>query len=277
MSGGPLTLAGPSTPWITVEELTSLRPKATDLDGAILPLALQAATDWLFSLTGRQFVGNETATVRPTAQPVGWSLAKWQQYYSSLSGSNYSGSWGSCSGENDLHRLCSTPPQVDLGLYPLNSITSALIDGVTIPSNEYRIDNERWLVRTLPTAHSVPTERYGWPTCQDMRLPSSEIGTFEVTATYGMLPPVQGKVACAALAFELGKDMSGLASELPSRVTSITRQGVSTNFLSIADAVKDGLTGILAADMFVAAVNPTKRTRQPMVYSPDLGTVRRPS
>lgn len=249
------------------------RPKAADLPAAVLALAPAAATDLLFNLSGRKFSGYCTATLRPTAAPTGWSLAQWSSYYAQLSGSPWQASWGSCSG-NPNHRLCPDPPQLDLGLYPLREITQVRIDGQVIPPDEYQIADHRWLVRTMLTASSQPTARYGWPTCQDWRLPADQPGTFEVTAAFGFDPPESGLMGCAALALEMGKSAIEAANKLPNRTASISRQGVSQTFVSYADMIKEGLTGVAEADDFIRAVNPGKQVRPPLVYSPDLGRVR---
>lgn len=236
---------------------------------AQLDLACAQASDILYMLSGRQYGGLCERTFRPMARPISWTVAEWSQYFESLSGSNYSASWGTCFG--GYHDACRNPPQIDLGAFPLRQIIQVKIDGTVIPANEYRIDNSRLLVRVMPTANSTPTVRWGWPTCQNLELPDTEVNTFSVDAKYGMEPPSSGVAAAVALAGELALAHASQPNRLPARLISITRQGVSMAVMDPMQFLDHGLTGVYEADIFIRAANPQRQRRRPRVYSRDVG------
>lgn len=273
----PTVAPGPCAAWVNAADISNYRPAVSDTISApdVLELAAGAASDLLYVLSGRQFTGPCTATIRPTARPITMGLSEWAVYFESLTGGGFNSSWGR-SGTGEAGQWYRHPPQIDLGVYPLNSVT-VKIDGVTIPSTEYRIDDYRLLTRVRPTVNSTPTEHWGWPTVQDFTLPDTEQGTFSVTANYGMTPPKMGVMACATMAAELALAMSGEPNQLPERVTNLVRQGVSITMLDPMTFLKEGKTGIYQVDLFLQAYNPTQKQRRPRVFSPDLGYSRRPT
>jgi hypothetical protein len=157
----------------------------------------------------------------------------------------------------------------------VRSIVLVKIDGVVIPSSEYELRDYRTLVRIRPTASFVPTERWGWPTSQIGDLPDTEPGTFSVTYTYGQDPGAGGRRACRKLAEVLAIPDFGGPSQFPGRVTSVQRQGISAVVADVEDLIKAGHIGIPEVDQWLATVNPTKATRQSVVWSPDIGRPRR--
>jgi hypothetical protein len=158
---------------------------------------------------------------------------------------------------------------IGLGRSPLISIEEVTIDAGTLDSGSYRIDDGKWLVRQ---------DSQGWPTCQDLGRPIGDPCTFSVSFTFGQAPPKAGENAAALLASEAYKSQTpSLAGscKLPSRISSITRQGVSMAVLDPMSFMKDGFTGIYAIDLFIRAYNPSKQIRKPMVYSPDMANLGR--
>jgi hypothetical protein len=96
-----------------------------------------------------------------------------------------------------------------------------------------------------------------------------------ITYTYGHPAPVGGRLSVITLATELGKGFAGKACSLPTRVTSITRQGITmTAFESLA-VLKDDLIGIHSVDLWVKSVNHARITQDARVWSPDLTEARR--
>ena len=181
------------------------------------------------------------------------------------------------------HFGCSNPPEIDLGVYPVTEIVKVMIDGVLIPgpydpvtaSGEWELRDYQKLVRIRPTASATPTERWGWPTCQINDLPDSQEGTFSVTYRYGSPPPAAGRLAVGALAEVLTMPLLQEAIQYPQRVTTIARQGVTTQVASVIDVLKQGSLGIYEVDAFILAENPTRASRQALVWSPELGRPRR--
>lgn len=274
----PTTSPGVCAIWTTSAAVTGSFPDiqtaitAGTLTAAAVDLACAQASDILFSLSGRQFQGVCERTFRPSARPITWTTADWARYFEQLTGNFYAASWGTCMG--GAHDLCRQPPQVDLGVSLLRAVNLVKIDGTVIPSTEYRIDEGRWLVRTRPNVNFQPTARWGWPICQDLSLPDSEPGTFSVDAMYGMDPPSSGVAAAEALAAELARAHANIPNRLPTRLTSITRQGVTMAVVDPMQYLDKGLTGVYEADVFIRAYNPDGQRRRPKVYSPDLGYTR---
>jgi hypothetical protein len=129
--------------------------------------------------------------------------------------------------------------------------------------NDYRIDDYRYLVRTDGEA---------WPCCQDLLAdPVNDDNTFSVSYTYGSAPPAAGVLAAADLACELAKSCAGQECTLPSRVQSITRQGMSMVLLDPFDFLERGKVGIYTVDLFLRAYNPSGLRRPSRVLSPDIG------
>lgn len=284
-------LTGPCSPWIDGAAVAatpgvrkiiaglakgpnSEEPSGEQLERACA-VAADAASEILYELSGRVFSGEcGPVTIRPLARPTDRD--------SRLAGP-FSSSWASGSRSSlplGVPAVVSqygsyNPPEVDLGEHPVTRVTLVKIDGVVIPSSEYELRNRRVLVRIRPTASSVPTERWGWPTAQVMDLPDTEQGTFSVTYHYGQAPPATGVIAAAKLAEHLVAPMLGDTTHYPTRVSSVTRQGVSAMVANVMDVLKGGSLGIYEVDAFLLAVNPHRNKRQAAVWSPDIGRARR--
>lgn len=97
-----------------------------------------------------------------------------------------------------------------------------------------------------------------------------------VSYTYGTLPPAAGRLAARRLANELVLAYSSSDQcQLPDRVTSVTRQGMSYTILDSQDFLENGRTGIYEIDLFLKSVNPMKANKKSRVFSPDLPRARR--
>lgn len=238
--------------------------------------AALAASEILYELSGRIFSGEcGPVTVRPLSRPTDLDTrAAW------YGGNGYNTSWGYASQYDSVPGVCShygsiNPPEVDLGAYPVTSVTLVKIDGVTIPSAEYELRDYKRLLRLRPTAASVPTERFGWPTGQIQDLPDTQPGTFSVTYLYGQPAPAAGQLAAKKLAEYLALPQLGDNTRYPRRVQTIQRQGVTAQVSNPMDILKAGQLGIYEVDSWLLAVNPKKLQRQAAVWSPDLGRPRR--
>ena len=98
----------------------------------------------------------------------------------------------------------------------------------------------------------------------------------EVTYTYGINPPVLGKMAARRVATEFIKLWTGAEDcALPERVTSVSRQGVSYTVLDSQDFLQEMRLGIYEIDLFLKTVNPDKAQRRSKVFSPDVPSPRR--
>jgi len=141
-------------------------------------------------------------------------------------------------------------------------VDEVLVNGEVIPSSAYRVDvteGTYWLVRLDGTC---------WPTCQDFQNAEDAAGAFMVTYCVGRQIPEALAIATAILACEYAKGLTGGDCRLPAKMTRLSRQGVE---VEVEPANPDeGLTGITEVDAVVRALNPSRRTRPPVLLSPDL-------
>jgi len=102
---------------------------------------------------------------------------------------------------------------------------------------------------------------------------------FEITYRYGQEPPVAGRMAAKTMALQFFYLWSGREGEcdLPSRVTNVTREGVSWTILDSQDFLDELKTGIYAVDMFLRSVNPDRARVKAKVFSVDIPRGRRRS
>lgn len=233
------------TPWATAADLCEPYDDPA-LDPALVDDMLDVASDLLFFLSGQRFAGICRDTVRPAGRPLG-------------AHGSHLGCGGVC-GERVV--------AVTLGAYPIDSIIEVLLDGVALDPSEYKIVDNRWLVRTA----DADGNRRTWRTCQRLDLDSTEENTFEVTFVYGQMPPRAGVRAAAELGGELALACSPALEgkcKLPKRVTSLARQGVTETVVLDPMAFLDkGKTGLYSCDSFLAAVNPAGISRAAAVYMP---------
>lgn len=149
--------------------------------------------------------------------------------------------------------------------WPIDSVDAVTIDGATLPEDAYRVDAQRLLVRT---------DGGTWPLTQNLDADVTEPDTFAVTYQRGTPVPAGGKIAAGVLAMELMKALCDDGScQLPQRVQTVTRQGVTVAMLDSFEGLEDGRTGIWLVDSWVSSV--TKPRRPAAVYSVDLPRARR--
>lgn len=224
-------------------------------DAAVQERSAALAVQTLRMLTGYQ-VGGCPVTLRPCrAQCI-------SGYYPGTSVLapyvNGSGDWlnvycGNCVGDCS----CSALQQIALPL-PVGRVDEVKVDGATLPVTAYRLDNPGWLVRL---------DGGTWPTCQDLALDDTAVGTMSVT--YLNAEVVDGLAAYAAgvLAVEFAKACAGAKCRLPTGVTEISRRG--TTMTLPGGLFTEGLTGIREVDVFILAHNPYLQKMPSTVWSPD--------
>lgn len=266
---------GPCTPWVSSQSVWNCCGQpTTTIDGVVCNVDFSSeameASQVLFELSGRRFAGACERTVRPCA------LNDWCGFQV-LSRGHIVG-WGGASWNG---RSCGCRPlsRVKLSGYPVREITEVLIDGAVVDPDTYRLDERRYLTRVRDPAD--PDTVLLWPSCQALDLPDTEDGTFSVTYRYGMDPPLIGMDAAAELACELYKACNSGAGEcnLPSSVTRIVRAGITIDRDGLsAWGLQNGIwrTGLTRVDTFLNAANPTRISRRPSVYSPDVPGFARP-
>ncbi|MGH9093851.1 MAG: hypothetical protein ACRDXE_01685 [Acidimicrobiales bacterium] len=285
-----LNLPNQSTcgPWAAPSDITEA--DMTGLSGSAettLLLALQAASDVLFQLSGRQYSGACQDTVRPSARrisvdhgrPIVIPTMQWAgaAYWSGgfMSGGGGFSQWGWYTSNQEELPGGLLIPSVDLGAFPVTGIEQVLIDGAVVDPDTYRVDDNRHLVRLPdPDAPGWPDNNAGWPIVQRMDLPTSEPDTFEVSFDYGTPPPPIGVMAAAELGYQLYAAVTPAAAgtcRLPQRVTQITRQGITAVVLDPMTFLDKGRTGLLICDYFLESINPHSLRRRATAWSPDLG------
>lgn len=226
---------------------------------------LLAASEILYALSGRQYPGLCQETIRPCAGPAGfppfWSYAAYPQLIN--------GTWvnSGCGCHVSYDCACNGIPQVDLGRADVDQIFTVNIDGSVLSSSNYRLDEGRWLVRT---------DGNQWPCCQDLSKDIGEVGTWYIELEYGRQPPTSGQLAASKLSCELQKACDGDPDcALPSRVTTVARQGVTFALLDPQDFLEGGRTGIYEVDLFLKSVNPDGLSRRGLAWSPGMAKNRR--
>lgn len=164
---------------------------------------------------------------------------------------------------------CEPSPSVLVLPGPISSVSEVIIGGTVLPPSAYRVDNSRYLVRQ---------DGGSWPACQDLDASLATVPpvgpddpfTWAVTYVRGLPVPIGGQVAAGRLACELAKALCGDSScQLPRRVQSITRQGVTMAILDTFDDVAKGRTGVWVIDSWVASVT-RPIVRGGTVTSPDV-------
>lgn len=256
------------TAWCVPADVVRCAPcSGTAFDTDVLEEACQIASDVLFALSGRQFSGVCPDVIRPIRDDVsGWSFPVVGSY-----SITYGESFGTTPGMlrhardyvSDRRHLAS---EIRLPAYPVNTITQVRIDGAVLAHSEYQIADNRWLQRL----------KGAWPFWQNVTLPATALGSFEVAYTYGVPIPPMGVRAAAAYACEVAKACQPTGGDsacaLPPRTQSIVRQGVSVRMLDPADLLKEGRgrTGLKIVDDFIAAVNPHGIQERAAVLSPDV-------
>lgn len=202
--------------------------------------AIEDASTVLYYLTGRQFAGTCTATVRPNC----------------LKGS----CWCGC-----------TPHQVNLGVWPVTELISVTYQGVTYEgtdaTNLFHINDWHYLARNDGDRFLSGNQwaLTGGP--HDNLSPDGFV--FEATVEHGIKIPRLLTRAAKALACQfIEACCDGDECKLPTRVTQVVRSGISMDIASVTDLLKDGRTGIYAVDMAIQVFNPSKLQSPSFAWHP---------
>jgi len=239
------------TPWTTQARVESC-PGCEQVDEVLVNSCILAASELLYHLSGERVHPPTERVVRPCC---GQQANLRQQRLE----------------DTDIYVLrgdtrdfaaqpCGYRERITLGYSPIIDVVEVLVDGQLVPGSAYRVDSQRYLIRT---------DGKLWPCCQNMERDAEfETDTFQVRFLYGGLPEMAVHAA-TTLACELAKACAGSPCNLPSRVTNITRQGVSAVLADPTIILSEGRTGLFAVDAFLAAVNPGNTRRKSGIASPD--------
>lgn len=250
-------------PWATPGDVPDKVKTDTGItDDTLWLRPLDFASEILWMLSGRRWLGmgcQETVTLRSanTAQGRGaWPYSNtWGNCGCWLFGT-WSGSWlyppaGDWAG---VH--ISRPLAIKLPRTEVTSIVSVTIGGD--PFTDFELTPDKWLRRT---------DGHGWPVCGDDTV---------ITYEFGTAPPLGGVEATVKLATEFARDMYQIGGcELPSQLTSVTREGVTMTVLDPQDFLNNQRTGLTTVDLWLVSVNPKQRAQRAQLWSPDLPVAQR--
>ena len=240
-----------STLWVTPEEMGQAGRSAYAYE------ASKTASFILWALSGRKYSGTTTVTekyespcrrplsVRQLSEPGLFAIEPYLR-----DGDVYNAVSGGVSGCGCNGAINGVHTKLRLRGRPVRSISRVVSGGKEIDPSKYQLVNGS-LLQAAPGA-------------------SLDLRGIEVTYTYGIEPPQAGRRAARYLAAELVKSYSGEDCDLPERVTSVNRQGVSVTVLDDQAFLDDQRTGIYAVDLFLKTVNPDKARKPSRVFSPDL-------
>lgn len=202
---------GPCQNWCTWADLSKFcTPPASITDATVKNMILAAATRTLWERSCKQF--GLCSIVRARVLPLcihGYTWRAGQGYYPTTGyGTLGFGSGCACGGYQFL--------PIDLGVAPVVSVDGVWINGAVLDPSNYRVDDWRRLVRT-------DGNTWGPTTLQPD--PGGD-NTIEVSWTYGIPVPDDGKMAAALLACKLSKEAAG-DCEPSANATQINREGVT--------------------------------------------------
>jgi len=239
--------------WVNTEELDSYADNEYAYD------AVKVASQILWALSGRKYGGVVTVTERYICASRAYRLGGSTRNYSPelVGGEMYNIPFDEFDDYAELTTDGMSPStRLRLRGTPVVAIHSVRnrSGSIVAPSHYYLVD------------HSTLQARAGfaWSPCN-----------IEVTYSYGSPPPASGKAAARVLATEFVKLWNGDDCDLPSRVTSISRQGVSYTILDNQDFIDDMRTGLYIVDLFLKSTNPDKARAKARVFSPDISRARR--
>lgn len=163
-----------------------------------------------------------------------------------------------CGDTCSCSRLCTVTLQG-----PVHEIESVTVGCEVVPADEWKLLTGNRLARCGGC----------WPSCQNY---CDESGLI-VTYLRGVEPGLDAVRAVSRLACKRLQECppdGGDCGELPSGVTSISREGLSMQLDSTIGSGENGpvVTGIGRVDRWIASVNPYGITSQATVWSPDVDT-----
>lgn len=256
---------GPCEPW---EPIWTCNIELITGAAEVTGVAVQAASEILYQLSAQRF-GLCNVKLRPCRKSCqgGFPWWSWWEYGSYPQPYWWNGTWynlacGSCPGDS-----CSCIGLSETELPgPVAGITEVKLNGVVLTAGvDYRVDDYRKLVSLGDP----------WPYCQDLRLEDTEDNTWSVTAEYGEIVPVIGRMAVGELALEFVRYLTCSDDcQLPFGVVDVSRQGISMTIQNTAELIKQGIINLPMSAMFIQASNPEHLTARAAVYDLDAPTYR---
>ena len=222
--------------------------------------AIRVASYLLWAMSGRKYTGETTVTERYTCvlrnNRMGPSIKTTSPIL--FGGDVYNIPSGDYDEYSELTSDGMSPEsRIKLRGRPVTKVHAIRnrLGEILDPSSYYLVDHS-----TLHIKPGTP-----WTPCNT-----------EVTYSYGTPVPIAGKMAARKLAMEFARLWSGdELCELPQRVTSVSRQGVSYTILDNQEFIDELRTGLYEIDLFLKVANPDNARRKSKVFSPDQPRARR--
>lgn len=232
---------------------------ATLPDGVTVTDLVQAASEELFEATGHRWPGFRTDVLRPhrLSDDCGCDTG----------GVNWTGfDWGESSWWNRQFPEggCGCAGVSELVLPSPVVAVSIIVDGSNLAADQYQIYDNRRLVRLADPQGSVAS----WPCCQRLNFAADQPGTWQLTVSWGSMPPKAGQIAAREWSIHKVLQASTDKVKLPQKTTSFARQGVNVTIES-GDLLRQGMTGLPLVDSFLTFCNRKSRQRRARSYSPD--------
>ncbi len=240
--------------WIQPEEMGDYSYTEYTLEAA------QTASYLLWAMSGRKYTGVTTVTERYTCTLRNNRLGPSTKTTSPVlfGGDVYNIPSGDYDEYSELTSDGMSPDsRIKLRGRPVTKIHAIRnrLGEVLDPSSYYLVDHS-----TVHIKAGTP-----WTPCNT-----------EITYSYGTPVPIAGKMAARKLAIEFARLWAGdEMCELPQRVTSVSRQGVSYTILDNQEFIDELRTGLYEIDLFLKTVNPDNARRKSKVFSVDTPRARR--
>jgi hypothetical protein len=222
--------------------------------------AAQVASNLLWAMSGRKYTGETIVTERYTCTLRNNRMGPSDRTNSPVlfGGDVYNIPSGDYDEYSELTSDGLSPEsRIRLRGRPVTRIiTIRNKNGVVLdPSSYYLVDHS-----TIQIKAGTP-----WTPCN-----------VEITYAYGVPVPTAGKMAARKLAIEFARLWAGdEMCELPQRVTSVSRQGVSYTILDNQEFIQELRTGLYEIDLFLKVVNPDNARRKSKVFSVDTPRARK--
>lgn len=222
--------------------------------------AAQVASNLLWAMSGRKYTGETIVTERYTCTLRNNRMGPSTKTNSAIlfGGDTYNIPSADYNEYSELVADGLSPDaRIKLRGRPVKRIISIrnMTGKILDPSSYYLVDHS-----TIHIKSGTP-----WTPCN-----------VEITYSYGIPVPTAGKMAARKLAIEFARLWSGDEScELPQRVTSVTRQGVSYTILDNQEFIDELRTGLYEIDLFLKVVNPDNARRKSKVFSVDTPRARK--
>jgi hypothetical protein len=232
-------------PWITLDDLE-------EPTSVFAEYAIDSASFLMWSLSGRKYSGLKTTTEHYVCP----------QYDIPTGCVNLgNGSYVDRTNSVVIHILsvldsAQQGVKIPLRKTPIRKIEYVEVSGVRLNSVDYYIENNRNLVIVRNIG-----------ACSDI----------VIQYKYGVEPPSMGVLAATVLANNIIDDLEGRECSLPSRVSSVSRQGINFEVYDPQEFLDKGRLGIFIVDSFLASANPSGSKKKAKLFSADMpkGSIRR--